>query len=227
MNIGNKMTWLISVLLVVFVTGCAGMGPRVVANTTAFYLEEYSPNGTITVLSSDGEKEGSPEFNFYKAKVEEKLRAQGYTIEPNGPDADHIAFVGYGIDDGTTKTGSYSTWGQTGGGTTTYSSGTVYSSGGGSATYDGTSTTAPTYGVTGSKSYSYTQFKRVIELTILDQELLAQGKEQIVYQSKTMSEGSCNVIGEVFDEMLEAMFTDFSTKNGQNRKLEVPGIFNC
>lgn len=222
-----KFMRFINVLLALFITGCEGMGPMVATNTTAFYLEEYSPNGSVTVLSADGEKEGSPEFNFYRRKVEEKLRAQGYIIEPNGPDADYIAFVGYGIDDGTTKTGSYSTWGQTGGGTTTYTSGTFSTSGNANTVYSGTSTTAPTYGVTGSKSYNYTRFKRVIELTILDQESLAQGKEQIIYQSKTMSEGSCNVIGEVFDEMLEAMFTNFTTNNGQNRKLTVPSIADC
>jgi hypothetical protein len=222
-----KFMRFINILLALFITGCAGMGPMVATNTTAFYLEDYSPNGSITVMSADREREGSPEFNFYKVKVEEKLKAQGYIIEPNGPDADYIAFVGYGIDEGTTKTGSYSTWGQTGGGTTTYTSGTISTPGSANTVYSGTSTTAPTYGVTGSKSYSYTRFKRVIELTILDQESLAQGKEQIIYQSKTMSEGSCNVIVEVFDEMLEAMFTDFITKNGQNRKLEVPGNFDC
>ena len=212
--------------LFVIVSGCAGLDQRVVANTIAFFSETYSPNASVTVVNSDGKKQESLEFAFYREKVEDKLVAQGYEIEADASKADHLAFLSYRIDDGTSKTASIPIIGQTGGGTT-YSSGTVTGSSGGSAVYSGTSYEQPTFGVTGNSNYSYTHFKRVIELTILDRDSLDNDVSKIIYQSNTMSSGTCNVLGEVFDEMIEAMFTDFITENGKNRVLKIQGVFDC
>ena len=212
-----------TLLIVLIVTGCAT--PRVVTNNTAFYVDAYSPVGSIAVVSGEADVNNSLEFAAYKKKFESHLSLAGYTIERDPNKADYIALVAYGIDDGKTSTVSTPIFGQTSGGTT-YSSGTVYGSGG-SANYSGTTYTMPTYGVVGSSTGSVTRYNRAIALDIVEAGSFKEGKPVKVYEGRTKSKGRCSVIVEVFDEMLEAMFSDFPGENGRNRKQEVPGIFNC
>lgn len=206
------------------ITGCV-LGPNVVSNNTAFYVDSYSPKGVISVVSGESDVNQSLEFLMYKKKFETQLSIAGYTIGNDPNKADYIALVAYGIDDGKTSQVSTPIFGQTGGGTT-YSSGAVYGTGG-SATYSGTSYTMPTYGVVGSSTGSVTKYKRAVALDIVEASSFKEGKPKKVYEGRTTSEGKCSVIVEVFDEMLEAMFSDFPGKNGRNRVQAVPLDGNC
>ena len=218
-----KILKLVTLLLMAVLAGCSTS--RVVSNNTAFYVDNYSPRGSITVVSGETEVNNSLEFAAYKKKFESRLSMAGYAIEKDPDKADYIALVAYGIDDGNTSTVSTPIFGQTGGGTT-YSSGTVSSSSS-SASYSGTSYTMPTYGVVGSSTGSVTKYNRAIALDIVDAKSFKDGKPKKVYEGRTKSTGSCSVIVEVFDEMLEAMFTDFPGENGRNSKHEIAAIFNC
>jgi len=209
--------------MILFITGCAT--PHVVTNNTAFYVDTYESKGSISVVSGEADVNSSLEFAAYKKKFERKLSEAGYQIEADPNKADYIALVAYGIDDGKTSTVSTPIFGQTGGGTT-YSSGTVYGSSG-SVNYSGSSYTMPTYGVVGSSTGSETTYNRAIALDIVEASSFKEGNPRKVYEGRTKSKGSCSVIVEVFDEMLEAMFTDFPGENGRNRKQEVRGVFNC
>lgn len=219
-----KVFKIITILAVLIVTGCA-TPPRVVTNNTAFYVDAFAPRGSISVVSGEADVNGSLEFAAYKKKFESKLIASGYKIENDPNNADFIGLVAYGIDNGETSTVSTPIFGQTGGGST-YSSGTVYSSGG-SATYSGSSYTMPTYGVVGRSTGPVTTYNRAIALDIVEAQSFKEGNPKKVYEGRTKSKGSCSVIVEVFDEMLEAMFTDFPGENGRNRKQDVPSIANC
>lgn len=85
----------------------------------------------------------------------------------------------------------------------------------------------PTYGIVGSSTSSVTTYNRAIALDIIEAKSFKEGDPKTVYQGRTRSEGSCSVIVEVFDEMLEAMFSDFPGENGRNRKQSIRGDFNC
>ena len=213
-----KFLRIISLLMVVFVTGCA-TSSRIVTNNTAFFVGSYEPKGTISVVSGEADVNNSLEFAAYKSKFESKLSEAGYQIEKDPNKADYIALVAYGIDEGRTSNVSTPIFGQTSGGTT-YSSGTVYGSSG-SANFSGTSYTMPTYGVVGRSSGSVTVYNRAIALDIVEASSFKEGSPKKVYEGRTKSEGSCSVIVEVFDEMLEAMFIDFPGENGRNRKQTV------
>lgn len=218
---------IVTSLLVVasaLMSGCVPIS-FVATNNTAFYSEDYAPVGSITVVSADAAVNNSLEFAAYKRKFEVKLASVGYTIEKDPNNADYIALVAYGIDNGETSAVSTPIFGQTGGGAT-YTSGTVYGSGG-SASYSGSSYTMPTYGVVGSATSSVTAYNRAIALDIVDAPSFKLGSPKKVYEGRTKSKGSCSVIVEVFDEMLEAMFSDFPGESGRNRKQDVPGEFNC
>ena len=216
----------IVLILSVALAGC-GLGPRVKAKTTMFYANSYQPLGSVHVMSGDtGVSNNSLEFKTYKSKLEAKLTSVGHTVTDDPSNAKYIVFFTYGIDDGKENVYSYPLIGQTGGGTT-YSSGTVNSSGGGSATFSGTSYKMPTFGVVGTNTGSYTYYKRVIAVDMVDAESLSSAEPTRIYEGRTISSGTCNVIGEVIDEMFEAMFTDFPSESGKNRTLQIPSVVDC
>jgi hypothetical protein len=62
---------------------------------------------------------------------------------------------------------------------------------------------------------------------MVDAESLSSEEPIRIYEGRTISSGSCNMIGEVIDEMIEAMFTDFPSESGKNRTLTVAGVSDC
>ena len=216
---------IITFLMVAIVTGCATSTPVVVTNNTAFYVDTYSPKGSITVVSGEADVNNSLEFAAYKKKFELKLSTAGYNIEKDSNKADYIALVAYGIDNGNSSAITTPIFGQTGGGTT-YSSGTV-SGTGGSVNYSGSSYTMPTYGVVGSSTGSVTTYSRAIALDIVEASSFKEGSPTKVYEGRAKSRGTCSVFAEVFDEILEAMFSDFPGENGRNSKHTIRGVYNC
>ena len=214
---------LIFTLLVL--VSCKTLGPTLIADTTNFYIDGFETNGSIAVVAGDKIVGSTLEFNHYKKKFEDKLASLGYEVKSKPFESDFIAYITYGIDDGATKSVSTPIYGQTGGGTT-YTSGTVTSSGG-SGTYSGTSYTMPSYGVVGSSSGSYETYKRAIAMDIVKLKRDNHENFSRIFEGRTKSTGTCNVIVEVFDEMLDAMFEDFPGENGKNRRRSVPAIAEC
>lgn len=204
---------------------CTTLGPVVSTKNTAFFIESYSPKGTISVLAKDARLNGSLEFSMYRRKFEDKLSLAGYIVDDNPQTSDFIALISYGIDNGKSSTVSVPIFGQTGGGTTQYSGSAMGS--GGYGTYNGTIYEAPTFGIVGNRTQSITKYKREIMLDIFEADSFKSDNPKLVYQGKTSSKGSCSIIAEVFDEMLEAMFTEFPGRNGMNRSQSVVSKADC
>lgn len=213
---------LIALLFIIILSGCNAIAPSVRTNITAFYEDQYSPRGTISVVASDVEVNNSLEWAAYKKKFETKLADNGYIIEKDPNNARFIALVAYGIDNGETAIVSTPIYGQTGGGTTT-TTGTA-----GNVNYTATSYTMPIYGVVGTSTNSQTEYTRAIALDIIDADSLKDDLPKKVYEGRAKSTGTCSVIVEVFDEMLEAIFTGFPGENGRNRIIEIKNAtLNC
>lgn len=212
---------LIALLFITILYGCNTIAPVVRTNITVFYTDHYSPRGTIAVVASDVGVNNSLEWAAYKNKFEAKFADNGYIIEQDPNNAQFIALVAYGIDNGETAIVSIPIYGRTGGGTTT-TIGTA-----GNVNYTAISYTMPTYGVVGTSTNSQTEYTRAIALDIIDADSMKENSPNKVYEGRAKSIGTCSVIVEVFDEMLEAMFTDFPGENGRNRKIESPSITNC
>ena len=125
----------------------------------------------------------------------------------------------------TTHVGSTPIYGQTGGGTT-YQSGTgsAYGSGGYAyGSYSGTSYTMPTFGVVGSRTYSYnvTTYTRNLAMDIVIRESLNTKTPKKVYEARVISKGSCGQIAQVMDEILEALFQEFPGESGRARTITI------
>jgi len=212
---------LIALLFITLLYGCSAIAPLIQTNVTVFYTDQYSPRGTISVVASDAGINNSLEWAAYKKKFEAKFADNGYFIEQDPNNAQFIALVAYGIDNGETAIVTTPIYGQTGGGmiTTTGIAGNV--------NYISTSYTMPIYGVFGTSTNSQTEYTRAIALDIIDADSIKEALPNKVYEGRAKSIGPCSVFVEVFDEMLAAMFTDFPGENGRNRKIESESITNC
>jgi len=217
--------YLLPILAISLLAGCAGIQPGVETTTTTYYSGQYQQRGTIAVSSANATTDNSLEFQAYRTRIEAQLAAVGYTITDRASHPDFVALVSYGIDNGTTTQSSTPIYGQTGGGTT-YSSGSLYGSGG-SGSYQGSTYTMPTYGVIGNSTRTDTTYNRAIAIDIVEASSLQSGNPQKQYEMRAKSSGSCSVIGEVFDEMLQAMFSDFPGENGKSRTVSVKGVYDC
>ncbi|MDB2409876.1 DUF4136 domain-containing protein [Pseudomonadales bacterium] len=223
MNLKTSLFFILSLFLV----GCETTlnGPEVHVDSSAFFVDGYAAKGSIFVQTGDAKLSNSLEFQSYKNKFEAKLSSVGYTIAKSESDADYIAFVTYGIDNGETSTGSVPILGQTSGGST-YTSGTVYGSGG-TATYSANSYSMPTFGVVGSRTVSSKQYTRVVAMDIVKVNTLASNTPTKVYEGRARSSGSCPVIVEVFDEILEAMFINYAAISGKSYNRKITSIADC
>jgi hypothetical protein len=207
-------------LLLATLTGC-GLNPSIDVSSTPFYVSDFKVSGSIIVLSPSQEINSSIEFQTYKVKLESHLQKVGYKIAESMGSADHIAFISYGIDNGKNNLGSTPIIGQTGTGSS-YTTGSVYGNTFSSSTYS-----MPTYGVVGSSNYTYTTYTRNIAIDIIDAKTSSNEKPRKEIELRAKSTGSCSVINEVFDEMLEGLFKDFPGENGKTRRISVDGDFNC
>ena len=218
----KNITFILAVL--VLLSGCM---TSLKANVSSFSnLSVPAMGQSVAVVGYPEEINSSLEFKSYRSKFEAKFRLNGYSIASEET-ADYIAFVSYGIDGGTEQTGVTSTpvYGQTGGGTT-YTSGSVSSYSGGYGSYYGTSYTMPTYGIVGTStsSYSYTKYKRNLALDIVEASSVGSEYPVKVFEGRLTSSGSCGIMREVIDEIIEAMFTDFPNANGT---IKIPSEANC
>lgn len=68
-------------------------------------------------------------------------------------------------------------------------------------------------------SYDVTNYTRTVAINLVDKKT-----NKKIYESKATSTGRCGVIGEVIDEIAEAMFSKFPAGIG---RVEVLGKFDC
>lgn len=205
---------LIGITSVFLLTGC---GRGVVSNISVFHkLPIVDQNITIKYSFNKLENQyDSLEYETYKEKIKQYLLKNNY-LENN--DSSYLISFQYGIDNGKEKTGSVPVFGQTGvSSSNTY--GTVTSYGGGYGSYSGTTIYRPTYGITGSSSYSYYEYRRFLNLYIYD-----KSNQKTIYEGKVVSSGSANNLLSVIDEMIESLFKDFPGESGKSKEIEIPFV---
>ena len=211
-------------ILYISIAGC--ISPKVVTNTTAFYVPTFNMAGTIAVLPSEKPVQNTLEFAHYRSLIEKQLTLQGYSIQTDPEQSEYIAFVSFGIDNGKPTTVVTPVIGQTSGGYT-YNTGT-YISPDGPKTYTYTGYRMPTYGVVSSTTRTQTDYTRAIALDIVEaKSMQKQGKPVKVYEGRAKSTGSCSEIAAVFDVMLDALFKDFPGENGKVRVIKVNSETSC
>lgn len=210
----TNRVWLFLGLLLTL-SACA----QVQANVETYSaLPAKSVPKTFSIAAFEEDDSNSLQWKAFAEKVEAKLIANGYQ-KSTSANPDLLVFFGYAIDQGQTVTSSYSIpqYGQTGV-SSSYTTGTVSSSGYVSAR----TTYQPRYGITGYTTGTTisTVYSRSMAINIVD----VKSKSR-VWETKLSSKGSCGVIVEVIDELLEIAFTDFP--NPQSGRKRVKGKFDC
>jgi hypothetical protein len=251
----RKTPLLLTTLAVLFLaSGCAS---TVKTRTSTFKATNAEfGTGAIAVQPADPSLADSLEFALYRSKVEDKLRAEGYTIA-QAETADYVARLGFQvIEDGQDtrrrprpnfmfRTGFGSYWAPGFG--PYYRADLVgldpwywpYSHRYHRRAYDpywdrywafgyGPYYRPSRFGyMFDSPIEQRPAFLRTLSLDISRAPGGSAEKPERVYEVKAASKGSCAVMSAVFDEMLAAMFHNFPGDNGEVKTLRVEGETRC
>lgn len=194
----------LSIMVVTLVSGCASF---VKSDYTKFdRLPSKIDGKPITFLPLDHQK-GSAAWQSYADQISQHLSEHGFIRVSVDEKSDYIAVFDYGAGDTRTETTSMPIYGQTGGGTA-FSSGTV-SGPGGVSTFYGTTTTQPTYGITGYMPVTISKTDRFFTLRIIDANKSTPNDIHAVYEGKVTSTGKAESFEEVGSCIIETLMRDF------------------
>jgi hypothetical protein len=214
-----------SFLMVLSLVACSPMQTYLKTDTTAFYKQPFESKGSIVVFPGDINLNNSLEFESYKQKVQEQLVAQGYSLASDTASADFVALLLYAVDDGKQSVVYTPIYGRTGQHVNSYID-MAYNDEG-KAVYIHTNYLSPSFGVVGASAQTKTNYRHTLAIDIVTADSLNQDQMKKVFEGRTISKGKCSVIVEVFDEMLEAMFTNFPGENGRNKSQTIEATMNC
>lgn len=214
-----------SFLMVLSLAACSPMQTYLKTDTTAFYKQPFESKGSIVVLSGDIHLNNSLEFESYKQKLQEKLIAQGYSLASDKASADFAALLLFAVDDGKQSVVYTPIYGRTGRHVNSYSN--IAYNEDGKAVYIRTNHLSPSFGIVGASAQTKTSYRHTLAIDIVTADSLNQDQMKKVFEGRTISKGKCSVMVEVFDEMLEAMFTDFPGENGRNKSQTIEATMNC
>lgn len=193
------------------VTGCAST----LETRVSTFRDEAAVlgQGTIKVVPDRSELTDPLEFSYYRKKLEQKLTSIGYTpVEDN---AQYLAALGYWIEerevpDKGPRTSIGTSIGTVFGGRVGVGTGITF--GGGSGTE--------------------TEYYRVVTIIIEEngpqpRDGKARQQASHLIEIRATSAGPCGKLPVVFDQMLDAIFTDFTRPSGSTEIVEVPADSDC
>lgn len=212
-------------LLAFNLVACSPVQTYLKTNTTAFYTKSFPSKGSIIVLPGDINLTNSLEFDFYKQKLQKKLGTEGFNLVPDIASADYAALLFYAVDDGKQSLIYTPIYGQTSRRIHSFSD-TAYNADG-KAVYIRRNYLSPSFGVVGASAEAKTTHRQTLALDIITADSFNEEEWVKLYEGRTISSGDCPVIVEVFDELLEAMFTDFPGENGRNQSRTIDSDINC
>lgn len=178
--------------------GCAGV-VRTQIHAFSGAPAEFT-SGTIAVEAMDAMQGKTLEFARYRARLEHKLVEQGYQVVAPGEPHNLVAQLGYHVQE--TRGREHIRPGY--------------------MTHFRTSYYGPHTSLIVVDDGGRTEYLRTVNLVI------ARGADrQRLYEVTGVSQGRCPVLSVVFDEMLEALFTDFPIPDGTVHSVRVRGDTRC
>ncbi|MEE4216426.1 MAG: hypothetical protein V2I48_02360 [Xanthomonadales bacterium] len=180
-------------------------------------LPDGRQSGVLAVLGNPAEIEGSPEFTRHKKALELHFAEQGFDITDDIYRADYVAFVNYGMDGGQTVTRSYTNPVY---GTVTDGMGPQGEAAGAGAIMANRSGEAYSPGPQGVVRYETNTSSKTVYTAHLNIDMFEMGKDGLgekVFETKLLSKGSCGLLDDVMDELVESIFVDFPNTNGQQQ----------
>lgn len=199
-------------LLAGFVAGCAST----LETRVSTFRDESAVigGGTIKVVPEESQLTQSLEFGHYRRKLEDKLAAQGYMPIADGS-ARYLARLGYWVEEREVPDKGPRTSIGT-------SIGTVF----GGRVGVGTGITL------GGGSTTEIEYYRVVTITISENKPFprdgkATSQTNHLIEVRASSAGNCADLPLVFDQMLDAVFSNFDRPSGSTETVEVPADSDC
>lgn len=181
----------------------------VTTKVNTFRVQDASlGEGSIAVVAADDIAKVSLEYAYYATSLEQALQSLGYTLvlSQDSPESTstYIAFLNYAVSEvESRRNGSFSTG--------LYSTSRAHHSAAGTGV------------VIVDDSRRRPEFERKLQLVIA----LRGEQQERVYEVTGTSRGRCGTLSAVFEEMLEAMLTDFPANNGSLNTISVRGDSRC
>ncbi|MBF0104952.1 MAG: DUF4136 domain-containing protein [Deltaproteobacteria bacterium] len=199
-----------------FLIGCAGM--RVQSRVTTFHTFNQLTGVTKYAFVPLKNQQNSLEWDAYKNQISAELSKYNF-VEASAKDASILVAFDYAVGGAISKIGSMPIIGQTGVSSSSTTGTLTYT--GNTGTYQQNTSYNPTYGVVGSRTFSYTNYPRLLLLYMVDKNSARQ-KNGVKYEAKVYSEGSFGEIAAVMPAMIKALFKEFPGKSGASRFVTLP-----
>ncbi|WP_413691784.1 DUF4136 domain-containing protein [Psychromonas sp. KJ10-2] len=200
-----KITALLT--LIMLISACSSYS--VDTTRTTFYQDQLTTTGSIYIATAEGLPNNSLELASYKQKIANKLNTVGYRVISDITQADYIATIDYGINEGNTYIVTIPD--------TRPRSRLIHR-----GKFARIQHRDRHKKINSPTSNIVTTYNRVLALDITS----AQDNSK-VYESQVTSIGECEIMAGVFEQLLEAMFTDFPGENGKIRKASIPYQGEC
>lgn len=196
------------ILSIFFLFSCGTTGGYIAGSIESFGSIPVNNGKAISISPSVKDDANSLEFAEYKSLLAQGFRDYGFLVVDDPMDADYWAFFGYEIATNS-QIGSAPVMGNTG-----VSSAT--------ATTFGNTTTIDyqnSYGVVGSRSYTYTVGDRLVAIDIYDGRSVTEESPEPkkVYELLLKSSGSCKMMYPVMPYFIQAIFNNFPDNKGKFR----------
>lgn len=202
---------------------------RYVVEVDAYGNDSYLNSKKYIIASGDSTiNESNLQYIEFSDYIKKILASKGYTETQDWDEADIMIFFKYGISDPETFQQTYAvpTWGQTGVSSTTTRGNVNVNPYGNNIDYNQTTTSNPTYGITGTRNVSrtYTKYFRYVTLTAYDLNLYKENeKEKIVWNTIITSDGSIDDLRKVIPYMVTVGASYIGKSSGEKKSLEIYG----
>jgi len=216
----NARLWILSLLWILLMTGCATITPQFHVNVDSLSTGNSNEGKNyILIPGNEGVNINDLQFKEYALYINRVLISLGYISAKSFEKADLAIFLSYGIGDPQEHQYSYSlpVFGQTG-----VSSANTYGTLNSFGNYSSVTTFTPTYGVTGYTSHAgaYSQFFRFMLLETYDLDIYRKSKKEIqVWKTMVTSTGSSGDLRMVFPILVAASKPYIGSNTGQQVKI--------
>ncbi|MEP5937563.1 MAG: hypothetical protein ABJ239_04500 [Erythrobacter sp.] len=211
-------------------SGCVGsmINPGSRSNVSVFHtLDQVPASATFTIVGWREELDNSLAFRSYARELGEIMREEGLRVVAPGQPADYIAYLDYGIDDGTPFNYTYyrPQWGEVYANQKTSS--TVTSTPTSQRTTTTTSGSNPTLGVTGyvPEQRRGKNYQRYVNIDIVP---ARDGREAVpVMEMRLKSDGWCGDLATMMPRFMKAIEKRFDDPSGKTGRLTTGGGGKC
>ncbi len=194
----------------------AACGSGVKTQVTTFQTLGKAPAGKSFMIAPALPEVEGLEYNTYAGLIASHLMQYGLRPVAEVDDADYVVFFAYTIDGGRKVVTSRPIYSEKTPRTETTKTSYV-----GGKAFTTTTTTQPTYEITGFYPVEHTYYGRTVVVRMVDSsQVYQQGWQGTVYEARAKSHGTSSNLAQVMPSIIKAIFIHWPAPNGSTRTHE-------